>query len=168
MPSRCWHGCTVYRMAGKPATTPRVTAQTARQTAVQTNEYRGQRLGLPSTGPGSLGATGRRLAALAVDWAISYGLAYLMVGKKLLADGQFAALSLLAVCYLVGLAINGATFGMAIFGLRVRMLDGGKPTFFAIVMRTVLLFLVIPPVVWDQDGRGLHDLLAKTLIVSTR
>ena len=35
-------------------------------------------------------------------------------------------------------------------------------------MRTVLLFLVIPAVVWDRDGRGLHDKIAHTVIVATR
>jgi hypothetical protein len=27
----------------------------------------------------------------------------------------------------------------------------------AIALRTVLLLLVIPAVIWDRDGRGLHD-----------
>ena len=133
-----------------------------------TSDYYGQRQGLPRSGPGSLASTGRRLGALAIDWAISYGLAYLVVGKKLLVDGQFAALSLLALAYLIGLAINGSTFGMAILGLRVTMEDGSKAGLYAIGMRTVLLFLVIPAVVWDQDGRGLHDRIAHTVIVATR
>jgi uncharacterized RDD family membrane protein YckC len=133
-----------------------------------TSDYYGQRQGLPRTGPGSMATIGRRLGALMIDWAISYGLAYLVVGKKLLVDGQFAALSLLAVCYLVGLAINGATFGMAILGLRVTSDDGSKAGLYAIGMRTVLLFLVIPAVVWDADGRGLHDRVAHTVILATR
>jgi uncharacterized RDD family membrane protein YckC len=131
-------------------------------------DYYGQRQGLPRTGPGSMASVGRRLGALTIDWAISYGLAYLVVGKKLLVDGQFAALSLLAVAYLIGLAINGATFGMQILGLRVTADDGSKVGLYAIGMRTVLLFLVIPAVVWDQDGRGLHDRIAHTMIVATR
>jgi uncharacterized RDD family membrane protein YckC len=133
-----------------------------------TSDYYGQRQGLPRTGPGSMATVGRRLGAIAIDWAISYGLAYLVVGKKLLVNGQFAALSLLAVCYLVGLAINGATFGMAILGLRVTADDGSKAGLYAIAMRTVLLFLVIPAVVWDADGRGLHDRVAHTVILATR
>jgi uncharacterized RDD family membrane protein YckC len=133
-----------------------------------TSDYYGQRQGLPHSGRGSTASVGRRLGALAIDWAISYGLAYLVVGKKLLVDGQFAALSLLAVAYLVGLAINGSTFGMAAFGLRVTKEDGSKAGLYSVGMRTVLLFLVIPAVVWDQDGRGLHDRIAHTMIVATR
>lgn len=33
--------------------------------------YRGQQLGLPEEGPGSIARPGRRLGALAVDWAMS-------------------------------------------------------------------------------------------------
>jgi uncharacterized RDD family membrane protein YckC len=32
-------------------------------------------------------------------------------------------------------------------------------------VRTALLCLVIPAVVWDADGRGLHDKAAGTVIV---
>ncbi|CPU67518.1 Conserved membrane protein of uncharacterised function [Mycobacteroides abscessus] len=33
------------------------------------------------------------------------------------------------------------------------------------LLRTVLLCLVIPAVVWDADGRGLHDRAAGTVLV---
>jgi uncharacterized RDD family membrane protein YckC len=132
------------------------------------SDYSGQRFGLPRSGPGSLASVGRRLAALMIDWAIAYGLAYLLIGDRLFRTGQFAALSLLGVMYLVGLAINGGTFGMAIMGLRVTSDQGGKASLYAVGMRTVLLFLFIPAVVWDTDGRGMHDRIARTMIVSTR
>lgn len=133
-----------------------------------TSDYYGQRQGLPRSGPGSMATVGRRLGALTIDWAISYGLAYLLVGSRLLVNGQFAALSILAVSYLIGLALNGATFGMAILGLRVVADAGGKAGLYAIGMRTVLLFLVVPAVIWDQDGRGLHDRIAHTVLLATR
>jgi hypothetical protein len=31
------------------------------------------------------------------------------------------------------------------------------------VARTLLLMLVVPAVVWDRDGRGLHDRLSGTV-----
>lgn len=133
-----------------------------------TSEYYGQRQGLPRSGPGSMATVGRRLGAIAIDWAICYGLAFLLVGIRLLDTGQFAALSLLAVAYLVGLALNGATFGMMIVGLRVTAENGGKAGLYAVGMRTVLLFLFIPAVIWDNDGRGLHDRIAHTVILATR
>jgi len=53
-----------------------------------TSDYYGQRQGLPRTGPGSMATIGRRLGAIVIDWAIAYGLAYLVVGKKLLVDSS--------------------------------------------------------------------------------
>ena len=132
------------------------------------SDYSGQRFGLPQTGPGSMASVGRRLAALMIDWAVAYGMAYLLVGDRLLRNGQFAALSLLAVIYPIGLSISGSTLGMAALGLRVASDQGGRASLYSIGMRTVLLFLVIPAVVWDADGRGRHDRIARTMIISTR
>ena len=33
------------------------------------------------------------------------------------------------------------------------------------MLRTVLICLVIPPLVWDSDGRGLHDRAVNTVVV---
>ena len=144
--------------------------ETARSTVdpMTSSDYSGQRFGLPQTGPGSMAPVGRRLAAIMIDWAIAYGVAYLLVGDRLLRNGQFAALSVLAVFYLVGLSISGSTLGMAALGMRVTSDQGGRAPLYSVGMRTVLLFLVIPAVVWDADGRGLHDRIAHTMIVSTR
>jgi len=57
---------------------------------------------------------------------------------------------------------------MAILGLKVTSDDGSKAGLYAIGMRTVLLFLIIPAAVWDADGRGLHDRVAHTVILATR
>jgi uncharacterized RDD family membrane protein YckC len=35
-------------------------------------------------------------------------------------------------------------------------------------VRTALLALFLPAVVTDRDGRGLHDLAAKTVVLRTR
>lgn len=144
--------------------------ETARSTVdpMTSSDYSGQRFGLPQTGPGSMAPVGRRLAAIMIDWAIAYGVAYLLVGDRLLRNGQFAALSVLAVFYLVGLSISGSTLGMAALGMRVTSDQGGRASLYSVGMRTVLLFLVIPAVVWDADGRGLHDRIAHMMIVSTR
>jgi hypothetical protein len=34
-----------------------------------------------------------------------------------------------------------------------------------VVIRTVLLLLLVPAVIWDRDGRGLHDRLTETAVV---
>jgi uncharacterized RDD family membrane protein YckC len=33
------------------------------------------------------------------------------------------------------------------------------------LLRTFLLVLLIPAVIWDRDGRGLHDRLTDTAVV---
>jgi hypothetical protein len=37
-----------------------------------------------------------------------------------------------------------------------------------IVIRTALLFLLLPALVWDRDGRGLHDRLSTTALIRDR
>lgn len=58
----------------------------------------------------------------------------------------------------------GFTVGKRLFGLRVGKL-GGPLTPIHVIVRTVLLLLVIPAVIWDRDGRGLHDRWAGTVEV---
>lgn len=50
-------------------------------------------------------------------------------------------------------------------GLRVVAEDGGRLGTVRVVLRTVLLLLVIPAIVWDRDSRGLHDRLARAVQV---
>jgi uncharacterized RDD family membrane protein YckC len=43
--------------------------------------------------------------------------------------------------------------------------DGGRLSLPRIVLRTLLLCLVIPAVIWDSHGRGLHDRAAGSIVV---
>ena len=60
----------------------------------------------------------------------------------------------------------GFTLGMRVFGIRVAMLDGSRPPFQAVLIRTLLLCLAVPALIWDRDRRGLHDRAAKTIVVN--
>jgi uncharacterized RDD family membrane protein YckC len=79
-----------------------------------------------------------------------------------------SALVLFAAVTVLSVGIAGRTAGHAAVGLRVAMLDGRRAGFTAAVIRTILLCLVIPPVVYDTDGRGLHDRAAGTIVLRTR
>ncbi|MFG2980289.1 RDD family protein [Streptomyces sp. NPDC048258] len=127
--------------------------------------YPGQQLGLPQQGPGSVARFGRRLAGVALDWTgcllIAYGL--ITGGDMVAARGWtlwlFLALSLLTV------GTVGFTPGKRIVGLRVISEDGGRLGIVRVLVRTLLLALVIPALIWDRDGRGLHDRLARAVQV---
>lgn len=125
--------------------------------------YRGERLGLPETGPGALAPQGRRLGALVVDWGIAY-LVSAAFWRPSSAQGQWGTIAVFAAEHLVLLSLLGFTVGKRLFGLRVGKL-GGPLTPVHVIVRTVLLLLVIPAVIWDRDGRGLHDRWAGTVEV---
>ncbi len=82
----------------------------------------------------------------------------------------------MAQVWLMGVA--GRSYGKLAVGLRVRRVDGGKPSFGAAgLVRTLLtgvLWIAFPPfVLFDvvvgvvrQDHRCLHDLMAGTVVVT--
>jgi len=136
----------------------------------QPQAYRGERIGLPENGPGSLAPTGVRLAAFVVDGVASALVAALFVqgGHHSGAGRLPGSWSLIpfAVDYVVGLLVAGRTLGMYLFGLRVVRVD--RPAAvdpWRAVARTVLLALLVPAVVFDKDGRGLHDRFTDTAVV---
>lgn len=142
---------------------------------------RGARLGLPATGSGSLARLGRRVVALTVDWVACLAVSAVLLPAR--ADGPFllrgdslGTLAVFALENLVLVATLGHTLGHRLLGLQVRRtlpaVGAGTPTLasappgvLAALVRTVLLCLVLPAVVWDGDGRGLHDRTAGTVLV---
>ena len=124
-------------------------------------------LGLPPYGPGSLAGLGRRLAAVVIDWVLCVLVATLVfkVPYGATGPGAFARLAIFAVENLVLVSTLGATVGHRLLGMRVGAL--GRPTLnpVQVLVRTVLLCLFIPAVIWGKDGRGLHDRAAGTVLV---
>ena len=71
-----------------------------------------------------------------------------------------------AIDYVGGLLVAGRTLGMYLAGIRVvrvRPDEAVKPL--AAIVRTVLLMLLVPALLWDRDRRGLHDRIAETVVV---
>ncbi|MFI1012462.1 RDD family protein [Streptomyces sp. NPDC020965] len=126
--------------------------------------HRGKRLGLPESGPGSIAPVGRRFGAIFVDW----GLCFLIANGLFAGSAQTTANMALAVFLgwtLLTVGTVGFTPGKRIFGLRVVSVDGGRLSFVRAAVRSVLLCLAIPALVWDRDGRGLHDQLSRAVQV---
>ncbi|GGU37577.1 RDD family protein [Streptomyces daghestanicus] len=127
--------------------------------------YRGKDLGLPEEGPGSIAGPGRRLGALVVDWALC-----LLIAYGLITDGYGQATSNWALLIFFALSVLtvgtlGFTPGKRIFGLRVVEVGTGRVNPLRVLFRSVLLCVAIPALIWDRDGRGLHDRLARTVEV---
>jgi hypothetical protein len=120
----------------------------------------GKRLGLPESGPRSIGRIGRRLAALAIDW----GTAVLLSIAFFRYDAG-ATLAIFAAAQVVFLLLINASIGHLIVGLRLVRLAGGYVGVWRPIARTALLCLVIPAVIWDLDQRGMHDRLVGTMLV---
>jgi uncharacterized RDD family membrane protein YckC len=127
--------------------------------------YRGEQLGLPEEGPGSIARPGRRLGALAVDWGLSLLIAYGLITQSYNEAAQIWAPLFMFALMVLTVGTVGFTPGKRLLGLRVLALDTGRVSPWRAVLRTVLLFLAIPALIWDRDGRGLHDRLAGTVEV---
>ncbi|MGD6751548.1 RDD family protein [Streptomyces sp. BH105] len=127
--------------------------------------YRGEQLGLPEHGPGSVARPGRRIGALVVDWALCMLIAYGLVTHGYnQATGNWALLIFFALGVLT-VGTIGCTPGKRLFGLRVVSEAGGRLGIGRVLARTVLLCVAIPALIWDRDGRGLHDRVAKAVQV---
>jgi uncharacterized RDD family membrane protein YckC len=128
--------------------------------------YRGERLGLPAEGPRSVAPVGSRLGALFIDWAISVLIAYGLFGGGDLRSTDNWALAVFLVMSLLTVGTVGSTPGKRLLRLRVVAVEGlGRPALWRVAVRTALLGLAVPALVWDRDGRGLHDRLSGTVQV---
>lgn len=141
-------------------------------------QYRGNRLGLPEDGPGSVPGVMRRLAGLALDWGLCLLIAWGLYGAGVIGSGVASqeeavpmlsntALVVFAVMSILLLTLFGTTLGRRVVGVGITSTgERPWPWFVSMTVRTLLLCLVIPAVIYDRDTRGLHDRAAGT--VATR
>ena len=128
--------------------------------------YPGERLGLPEHGPESVAGLGRRSLAFAVDLLLSALLAWGFTAPAVPGNWSLLAWALLTV---IPTSVFGMTPGMTVFGLRVARLGGAKYVGIPrALLRTGLLFFILPALINDADGRGIHDRLVGTVVVRTR
>jgi uncharacterized RDD family membrane protein YckC len=128
----------------------------------------GQRLGLPEHGPGSVAGWGRRLLALTIDWFGSLMVVGLFLGTDLWSGAgaaQWAPLLVFAIERWLLTSLSGGSAGQLVTRVRVVRTDGSRLDPGRALVRTVLLCLVVPPVVYNRDQRGLHDLAVDSVSV---
>lgn len=112
----------------------------------------------------------RRVLALIVDWLASTLVVVLILGPAGWSENPYSSLYVLGVYALentVLTALAGGSFGKLATRLRTVRADGSgaPPDLLRSLLRSVLICLVIPPLVFRPDGRGLHDMLAGTATV---
>ena len=114
----------------------------------------------------------RRILALFVDWTVSTFVVIAFVGTARYTEPGAPEQSFTILVYVVESAVltwfAGGSFGKLVTGLRVVPVDGRVRPLnpLKVLARQVLIVLVIPPLVFRSDGRGLHDMLAGTATVT--
>ena len=110
---------------------------------------------------------GIRLAALAIDWAIATMTTALFVPPFSSALGPSSLrLGIFLVEVSIVTGFTGSSMGQRMMGLRV--LSWPDHLFISPLrafIRTLLITLVIPAVVYDNEGRGLHERITQTTVV---
>ncbi len=125
----------------------------------------GERLGLPATGPRSIARLGRRLAALFIDWAIAWILSVAFFPVAEWQPNSWATLAIFAGEQILFLLLVNGSVGHLLLGMRVVPVVPARLGLWRPFVRTALLCLAIPALIWDADHRGLHDRLAGTMLV---
>lgn len=128
--------------------------------SVLASEWPGHRFGLPESGPRSVARFGRRLAAFAIDIAIGA-----LISAAFFGYDRWASLAIFAVLQVLFLALLSGGIGHLLLGMRVVPLAGGWIGMWRPFVRTILLSLLVPALLWDRDKRGIHDRLAGTVLV---
>ena len=111
---------------------------------------------------------GRRVAALFVDWIASILVAAAVVGQGVMTShGWESWVPMLVFLVEASLltALVGGSFGQLVLRIAVVRLDRRPVNLLVALLRTLLICLVVPPVIYNRDRRGLHDLVAGTVTV---
>ncbi|WP_308936395.1 RDD family protein [Rothia aerolata] len=136
--------------------------------APSNQQYPGQHLGRPESGPGSIARGGRRILAFIIDWFLCYGLMALVgLGGSSIAENT-AVLVLFWLYQTVCVGFMGHTLGHLLLGLQVQRMDGAPAGWISGLVRATLVMLVLPVIIMDSDQRGLHDRARHTLLVRIR
>ena len=135
------------------------------------SSYPGERLGLPREGSGSIAQLGRRVGALLIDWVSATLIATAFLGYRTFAlpdesvASTFAPMAVFVLLQVIFIPTIGGSPGHRILGLRLIRVDRSWVGLWRPIVRSLLLAVVIPAVIWDHDNRGLHDKAAGTVLV---
>jgi uncharacterized RDD family membrane protein YckC len=134
----------------------------------QSTTYPGQRLGLPEDGPGSTASWVVRFVALFIDWIGSMLVASAIAGRSMWSHGAPTWVALVVFVVEAGVltALAGGSFGQLLLRVVVVRLDRRPLGLLQALLRSVLVLLVVPPLIFNRDNRGLHDLAVGSVVLS--
>ncbi|MFC7458035.1 RDD family protein [Brachybacterium sp. GCM10030267] len=121
----------------------------------------GADLGLPAEGSGSVAPFWRRPVSVVIDWGLCVAISALFFQYDATAN-----LVLFVVVNLLFMSLFGATPGQFVMRVRILPVRGRMPMPLRAVVRTGLMLLLIPAVVWNKDAQPLHDTAAGTAAVT--
>ena len=108
----------------------------------------------------------RRFGALMVDW-----IACLLITRTFTSPitEPWLPVAILIAEYGFFIGLFGQTPGMWVAGIRcVSVVDQRPVGIPRALLRGVLLALFVPPLIMDQDKRGVHDRYATTVVIAGR
>lgn len=110
---------------------------------------------------------GRRFVAICIDWFVSIAVALLLFRSAAYGslESSVATLLVFATEIIAFTWLISASFGQRLLGMSVVRVDGGRLSLWRIIGRTLLICLVIPAVVYDSNGRGLHDRAVGSIVI---
>jgi uncharacterized RDD family membrane protein YckC len=104
----------------------------------------------------------RRIAALIIDWAASTLVTVGILGTRGYSENPNASWVVLGVFALEATLLTtlaAGSFGQLVVRIRVLTTQGRPLSLLLAMVRTLLICVVVPPLVFKPDsGRGLHDL----------
>ncbi len=125
--------------------------------------FRGEKLGLPESGPGSAAPLRKRLLAFVVDLVLAALITAAFTAPAYPGDWSLVTWLVITV---VPVSFFGATPGMALTKIWVARVDAPKMVGpLRAVLRGLLTVFIIPAVIWNFDGRSWHDRISGTIVL---
>ena len=130
-------------------------------TTVPEDYWPGKKFGLPESGARSTPSYLRRVGALVVDWSLAVVISILFFDYRAL-----GTLVIFVVISALTALLTAGTPGHLIFRIRIAPVRGGALGIIQPLIRPLLIALVLPALLTDEDMRGAHDRLVGTILVT--
>lgn len=110
---------------------------------------------------------GRRFLAITIDWLMSWAVGSIFFEQNQGRPFWIALVFFLQIFILT--STTGASAGQRLLKLRVLRYPELEPLGIGTtLLRTLLILLVIPAVVYDNEGRGLHDRIVGSAVMQVK